>query len=94
MKKSISKISVNNHISMWQSMTERNRHSECAMDIAKYFGYKELWGAFKAIYNIHNQEGSLPYGVGRARYELVGYMLCKIEEDYGVEMREKISMCL
>ena len=88
------RVISNRMYNKWLLMTENNNHTECVMDIAKYFGYKDLYNAFKAIYNIHNAVGNLPYEISRARFHLTEYLLDKIMNDYGDKVWEEVNNCL
>lgn len=78
----------------WANMTDANHHRAVRVDIAEYFGYKDLNIAFKLLQTLVNMQGHITFTQSTDSNYLTSLMIERIGNDYGEETARKVNNCM
>ena len=71
-------------------LTDRNNHTEAALELAKFLGATKYVKILKCVQDIQNIERSLPFQLGEYRNQLLKEMKSLLEQNYDKETVDKI----
>lgn len=77
-----------------EGLTDKNHHTECLAELAKFFGDKKMEKVMKSIADIQKEMRHLPYGLSQFRNEVAKDLLAIAKQRLNGKEYEAVYMAI